>query len=191
MTYNVFSGTLNPTQSMYSKHTRNCLAYTTVLRLFSGTTWMSHCQKKKLLLDFMAQGTITEADTPTIPLGATPSGLISDPPPSYPHFYARCPSCLNPPNLSWLGAGTKYAGLHTQWFGSPLYQYPISDPYCHYWLCLWTVRMLVSRSFCYLPMLTVAEFAESLLKLSDTMSAWIPPTVRYFHIFTLADILLK
>ena len=32
-----------------------------------------------------------------------------------PHFYCRCPSCRNPPNLSWLGKGTKYAGLHTQW----------------------------------------------------------------------------
>jgi len=33
------------------------------------------------------------------------------------HFYARCPSCRKPPNLSWLGTGTKYAGLHTQWLG--------------------------------------------------------------------------
>ena len=24
----------------------------------------------------------------------------------------ECPSCRNPPNLSWLGTGTKYAGLH-------------------------------------------------------------------------------
>jgi len=38
------------------------------------------------------------------------------------HFYAGCPSCHNPPTLSWLGTGTKYAGflaytvtwLHTQ-----------------------------------------------------------------------------
>jgi len=30
----------------------------------------------------MVQGKITEADTPTIRLGATPPGLISDPPPS-------------------------------------------------------------------------------------------------------------
>jgi len=65
----------------------------------------------------MVQGEISEADTLTIRLGATPSGLISNPPPSSPHFYARCPSCRNPPNLSWLGTGTKYAGLHTQWLG--------------------------------------------------------------------------
>jgi len=65
----------------------------------------------------MVQGKVSEADTPTIRLGATPFGLISDPPPSSPHFYAGCPSCHNPPNLSWLGTGTKYAGLHTQWLG--------------------------------------------------------------------------
>jgi len=29
-------------------------------------------------------------------------------------FYARCPSWHNPLNLSWLGTGTKYAGLHTR-----------------------------------------------------------------------------
>jgi len=63
----------------------------------------------------MAQGKITEADTPTIRLGATPSKPISDTPPSSPHFYAGRPSCHNPPTLSWLWTGTKYAGLHTQW----------------------------------------------------------------------------
>jgi len=66
-------------------------------------------------LTFTVQGKITDADTPTIWLGTTPSTLISDPPPSSPHFYIGCPSCYNPPNLSWLGTGTKYAGLHTQW----------------------------------------------------------------------------
>ena len=38
-------------------------------------------------------------------------------PTSIPHFYARCPSCRNPSMLSWVGTGTKYAGLHTQWCG--------------------------------------------------------------------------
>jgi len=47
-------------------------------------------------------------------MGITPSGLISDPPPSSPHFYAGCPSGHNAPLLSWLGTGTKYTGLHTQ-----------------------------------------------------------------------------
>jgi len=79
---------------------------------FSGTTRVSWCQKNKFL-DFIVQGNITEADTPTVWMGATPSELISNPPPSSPHFCAGCPSCCNPSNLSWLGIGTKYAGLHT------------------------------------------------------------------------------
>ena len=37
-------------------------------------------------MGFMAQGKITEEDTSTIRLGATPYGLISDPPPSSPIF---------------------------------------------------------------------------------------------------------
>jgi len=66
---------------------------------------------------FMVQGKTTEADTLIIQLGATPSGLITDPPLSS-NFYAGCPSCRNPPTLYWLGGtGTKYAGLHTQWRG--------------------------------------------------------------------------
>ena len=36
--------------------------------------------RKNLLLDFIVQEKITEADTPTIQLGTTPSRLISDPP---------------------------------------------------------------------------------------------------------------
>jgi len=34
------------------------------------------------------------------------------PPPSFLQFYAECHSCRNPPNLSWLGIGTKYARFH-------------------------------------------------------------------------------
>jgi len=74
--------------------------------------------EENLLLDFMVQGKISETDTPTIRMGATPSELIRDPSPSFLHFYAGCPSCRNPPNLSWLGTGTKYAGLHTQWLAT-------------------------------------------------------------------------
>jgi len=73
--------------------------------------------RRRNLLNFMVQGEITEANTLTIRLGAIPCGLISDPAPSFPHFCAGCPSCRNRPNLSWLGTGTKYAGLHTQWLG--------------------------------------------------------------------------
>jgi len=38
------------------------------------------------LLDFIVQGEISEAETPTIWMGATPSRLISNPPPSSPIF---------------------------------------------------------------------------------------------------------
>jgi len=89
---------------------------TTILWPFSGTNRVSRWQKKCSCGLYGARE-ITEADTPTIRLGASASGLISYPPPSSPHFHARCPSCCNPPDLSWLGAGTKYAGLHTQWLG--------------------------------------------------------------------------
>jgi len=55
----------------------------------------------------MVQGKITEVDTPTVQVGAIPSELVSDWPTSIiPPFYVGCPSCRNPPNLSWLGTGT-------------------------------------------------------------------------------------
>jgi len=88
------------------------------MALFRGLPGWAGARRRNLL-NFMVQGNITEADTPTIWLCATPSGLISDPPPSSLHCYAgcHCPSCLSPPNLSWPGTGTKYAGSHTQWLG--------------------------------------------------------------------------
>jgi len=58
-------------------------------------------------------GKIIEASAPTIRLDATPSGPSMPPHPSSPQFYAGYPSCRNPPNLSCLGTGTKYAALHT------------------------------------------------------------------------------
>jgi len=76
-------------------------------------TQASRRQKKELLLDFMVQGEISEADTPTIRRGATPTGLVSDPPPSSPIFKLDA----LPLNCSWLGTGSKYTGLHTQWLG--------------------------------------------------------------------------
>ena len=59
------------------------------------------------LLDFMVQGKITEADAPTIRLDDTPSRLSVPPPPSSPIFYAECPFCHIPPNVSWLGTGSE------------------------------------------------------------------------------------
>jgi len=86
------------------------------------------------LLEFMVQEKITEADAPTIRLDATPSGLSLH---YLCHFYAKCPFCCNPHNLSWLvtythtlvcvcvracvcvcvGEVPNNAGLHTQWLG--------------------------------------------------------------------------
>ena len=52
----------------------------------------------------------TEAEALTIRLDATPSGL-QVPHLHHPPFYAKCPFCHNPANLSWLGTGTKYCWL--------------------------------------------------------------------------------
>jgi len=61
---------------------------------FSRTTQVRRCQKKISFWTFMVQGRITEADTPTIWLGNTPFGLISDPPPTFPHFLRQMPFLL-------------------------------------------------------------------------------------------------
>ena len=59
-------------------------------------------------LDFVAQGKITEADAPTTRLDTTHPDFgvphLHHPPISI--LYIRF--CCNPPNLSWLGTGTKY-----------------------------------------------------------------------------------
>jgi len=68
----------------------------------------------------MMQGKITEADTSTIRMDATPSGLITA------HLHHPPFLCWmlfhNPPTLSWLGTGTKYVGLHPQWHGCTVNQ---------------------------------------------------------------------
>ena len=86
---------------------------------------MSRCQKKSSSGPYGASGdtrgrhTDNPAGRHSIPASQRPTSLV--PPP---HFYAGCPSCCNPPNLSWLGTGTEYAGLHAQWLG--LFQYPVA-----------------------------------------------------------------
>jgi len=74
--------------------------------------------EENLLLDFMVQEEISEADTPTIRLNANPSGLISDQPPSSP-ILRRMPFLPQPALfiLAMLWTGTTHAGLHTQWLG--------------------------------------------------------------------------
>jgi len=49
---------------------------TTVLHSFSRTTWVRQCQKRNFWTSW-CKGRLTEADTLTIRLGATPSGLTS------------------------------------------------------------------------------------------------------------------
>jgi len=77
--------------------------------------------------NILVQRKITEANTPTTRVGATPSQLISDPPHPSHHFYAGCLSYHNPPTLSWLRTGTKYADLHTQWRGSSNINKPVKN----------------------------------------------------------------
>ena len=73
----------------------------------------------------MVQREISEEEKSSTRLGATPSRLMSDPPPSSPHFYTGCPSWHKHLNLSWLGTGTKHAGLHTQWQCKWLQSFPL------------------------------------------------------------------
>jgi len=54
------------------------------------TTWVRWCQKKSSSGLYGAED--NRPDMPTIQLGATPSRLIRDPPPSSPQFYTGCPS---------------------------------------------------------------------------------------------------
>jgi len=132
-----FSSTVLPAPSLYHKQQLKCKKYThthTHIQPFYGpfsrTIRVSWCQKKyssRLLLDFMVQRKITEANIPTTRMGTTPSQLISDPPPPSHHFYAGCPSYHNPPTLSWLRTGIKYADLYTQWRGSKNINKPVKS----------------------------------------------------------------
>ena len=110
MTYNVFSGTLNPTHSLTHAHTQP------FYDPFSGATRVSWCQQKSFSGLCGARGdsrgrhTDHPAGHHSIRTNQRPTSIL-------PPFYARCPSCSNPAHLSWLGTGTRYAGLHTQWLG--------------------------------------------------------------------------
>jgi len=91
-------------------HTKTTTVLQTVVWDYAG-----ELVPEEIIWTFMVPGKMTEADTWTIRLGATPPGLISDPSPISPDFYMGCSSCHNSPTLFWPGTGTKYAGLHTQW----------------------------------------------------------------------------
>ena len=87
----------------------------------SGTTWVSQYQNVHFAIFwiFWCKIKITQADALTIQMDCHRIQTNWCPHLYHlHHFYARCPSWHNPPNLSWLGTGTKYAGLHTQWINT-------------------------------------------------------------------------
>ena len=97
------SGRLLPTNT----HT-----HTTVLQPFFRFIRMSRCQKKSSGLcgareDNRRRHTNNPAGHHSMQTNQQPTSIT-------PHFYAGCPSYHNPPNLSWVGTGTKYACLRTQ-----------------------------------------------------------------------------
>jgi len=96
-----------------------CICYThdhfTAFWNMSGTTRVSRYQKVHFAIFWIicSKMKITRADAPTIWMDFQTNWCPNLCHPH--HFYAGCPSLHNPPNLSWLGTGTKYAGLHTRW----------------------------------------------------------------------------
>jgi len=104
---------LSTNNSTINEHARNRF----ITALFSGTTRVSRCQKKSSSGLCGARGDIRGRHTDN-PAGRHSIRTNQRPTSIIPHFCAGCPSCRNAPNLSWLRAGTKYAGLHTQWRGS-------------------------------------------------------------------------
>jgi len=90
--YSLYAWFISASQSMHI-NTRTHDHTTTVYGPYSGTTRVSRCQKRTSGL-LWCKGTLTEADTPTIRLGATSSGLTSAHLHHPPHFLqAGCPSC--------------------------------------------------------------------------------------------------
>ena len=98
---------INSSHTHARTHTHNRF-----MALFPGLRgWAS--ARRNLLLDFMVQQKINRGrhtDHParhhSIRTNQRPTSNIPQRPPG-------CPSCCNSPTLSWLGTGTKYAGLLT------------------------------------------------------------------------------
>jgi len=108
----------------------------TALWTSSGTTRVSRYQKVHFAIFWISWSKmkITQADAPTIWMDCHPIQTNWCPHLCHPHhFYAGCPSLHNPPNLSWLGTGIKYAGLHTWWLGwqSDYYWFYKINPFYH------------------------------------------------------------
>jgi len=66
-----------------------------------------------IILDFMRCGEDTRGKCTNNPAGRHPIWTIDAPTSIIPQFYAGCAFCRNPPNLSRLQTGTRYAELHT------------------------------------------------------------------------------
>jgi len=79
----------------YQKHAHR--AYTTATTIVLQPFFRDHLGEpvpEENFWTLWCKGRLTEADTQTIRLGATPSGLTSAPPPPSQHFLqAGCPSC--------------------------------------------------------------------------------------------------
>jgi len=98
----------------------DCNNHFTAVWTLSGTTWLSRYQKVHFAVFwiFWSKMRITHSDAPTVWMDCHPIQTNWCPHLCHPHhFYVGCPSLHNPPNLSWLGTGTNYAGLRTRWFG--------------------------------------------------------------------------
>jgi len=92
----------------------------------SGTTRVDWYQKRHssthfwnvlwesvIILDFMSSGENNRGKCTDNPAGHHPIRTIDVPTSIIPPILCRMPSCRNPPSLTWLETGTKYAGLHT------------------------------------------------------------------------------
>jgi len=82
--------------------------HTTILWSFCGTAWVSRCQKES---SFGLYGWQTHRPSGQVPLHPGQSATHLHHPP-----FLRWMPFLSLPSLSCLGTGTKYAGLHTEWW---------------------------------------------------------------------------
>jgi len=86
---------------------------------------VSASARRNLLLDFLVQGKITEADTLTIRMGATPSGLNSDPPPSSPIFTPDALLAATIPIYPGFGQARNMLACPVAWLSTGLV-YPVA-----------------------------------------------------------------
>jgi len=120
--YAVYTGVVNYLCTLYryviSSISNDCSAFThtAILRPFvwdylSGpvpveTFTHSHPKRVVIILDFMRHGEDNRGMCTDNPVGRHPIRTIDAPTSIMPQFYARCPTCHNPSNLSWLGTNT-------------------------------------------------------------------------------------